>query len=72
MKTTQKLRPHIIFALIRYDKDHNREVFYYDRVEDAKDDYNNSVAGGYTYVAIQRLNRDYTEDTLQYHEVQEA
>ena len=67
----KKQRPHIMFALIRYDKDQHREVFYYDRAEDAKDDYNNSVTKGYTYVAINRLNRDYTEDTQQYHEVRE-
>lgn len=67
-----KQRPHVMYALIRYDKDNHREVYYYDREADALNDYEDCVKSGYIYVAVNRLNRDYTEDTLQYHEEMEA
>ena len=63
-----KKRPNVMYALIRYDKNNQREVYYYDRAADALNDYEDCVKNGYVYVAVNRLNRDYTEDTLQYYE----
>ena len=63
---TNTPRPHVLFALVRYKKK-RREEFYYNRIEDIKEDYENSIRERYSYVGINRLNRDYTVETLQNH-----